>query len=158
VKEDREERYWGRFAPSYDRDGQYVVGDAILEAINERPRREQHLGFAVEFGCGTGCFTKAIARNATKVIATDLSDAMLGVALVEPGRFDNVTIQKADCRASSLRAERDEKDAQGSDTAPVTAGVIDSPRQWPLMLWAVLVVRICMLLGERSAQMVEVKA
>jgi len=76
----REERYWSRFARSYDRDGEYVVGKPILEAILETLSEEQDLGDCLEFGCGTGYFTRAIAGQARHVIATDLSEAMLEVA------------------------------------------------------------------------------
>jgi len=93
----REERYWTRFANSYDRDGEYVVGQLILQSINEKLLKERALGNAIEFGCGTGHFTKAIARNANHVVATDLSDKMLEVARIRLRGFKNVTIQKADC-------------------------------------------------------------
>jgi ubiquinone/menaquinone biosynthesis C-methylase UbiE len=105
VKEYREERYWSRFAASYDRDGEYVVGRAILEAIVENLMKERLLGQVIEFGCGTGYFTKAIAENATHVLATDLSHEMLEVAQTELREFGNITIQKADCRRSSFPAE-----------------------------------------------------
>ena len=104
MKEHREEHYWSRFAASYDRDGEYVVGKTILQAIEEKLQKERSLGHAVEFGCGTGYFTKAIAGNATHVIATDLSDTMLEVARMEIGGFGNITIQKVDCRDSSFSA------------------------------------------------------
>jgi len=119
-----EEHYWSRFAASYDKDGEYVVGNAILQAIQERLRKERSLGHTTEFGCGTGYFTKAIAGNATQVIATDLSDAMLDVARRELAGFGNVTIQKEDCRGSSFPAE-------SFDTAVLInlVHVIESPSQ-----------------------------
>lgn len=124
MKEDREEHYWSRFAASYDRDGEYVVGTAILQAIEERLRKERFLGHTIEFGCGTGYFTKAIVGNAMQVIATDLSDAMLEVARMELGGFGNVTIQKADCRDSCFPAE-------SFDTAVLVnlVHVIENPSQ-----------------------------
>ena len=105
MKEDRDEHYWSRFAASYDRDGEYVVGTGILQAIEKRLRKERSLGRTIELGCGTGYFTKAIAGNATQLVATDLSDAMLEVARIELGRFGNVAIQKADCRDIRFPAE-----------------------------------------------------
>jgi ubiquinone/menaquinone biosynthesis C-methylase UbiE len=106
MKADREERYWSRFARSYDADGEYVVGRSILQAINEALSQEQDLGDAVEFGCGTGYFTRVVARNARHVLATDLSDAMLAVARAQLRDLDDVTIQKADCAHTSFAAER----------------------------------------------------
>ena len=101
----REGRYWGRFASSYDSDGEYVVGRAILQAIVERLLNEQSLGNAVELGCGTGYFTKAIAQRARHVVATDVSDEMLAVAEMQLANYRNVTVQKADCAHTSFRAE-----------------------------------------------------
>ena len=101
-----EERYWSRFAHSYDRDGEYVVGHSILEAILNRLSEEKDLGDSLEFGCGTGYFTRALAGQARHVIATDLADEMLQVARTELSQFQNVTIQKADCAGTDLPAER----------------------------------------------------
>ena len=124
MNEHREERYWSRFAASYDRDGEYVVGKAILQAIEEKLLKERSLGHALEFGCGTGYFTKAIAGNAAHVIATDLSDTMLEIAGMELGGFGNISIQKVDCRGSSFSAE-------SFDTAVLVnlIHVIDNPSQ-----------------------------
>jgi ubiquinone/menaquinone biosynthesis C-methylase UbiE len=105
MKERREEHYWGRFADSYEREGEYVVGKPILLAIEEKLLKEQSLGNAIEFGCGTGYFTKAIARNARHVVATDLSHKMLEIARNQLEEFKNITIQKADCAETSFPAE-----------------------------------------------------
>jgi ABC-2 type transport system ATP-binding protein len=95
-------RYWGRFAPSYNRDGEYVVGQAILDLIVGRLSAEGPWGETVEFGCGTGFFTRAIAPKATHVFATDLSDEMLVVARKELCAYSKVTIRKADCADSGF--------------------------------------------------------
>ena len=95
--EQREEQYWSRFAHSYDRDGEYVVGRSILQAIMKRLSEERDLGEAIDLGCGTGYLTKAITGQAQRVFATDLSDEMLEIARNELGHYQNVTIQKADC-------------------------------------------------------------
>jgi len=105
VKAQREERYWSRFALSYDRDGEYIVGNPILEAIVKRLSDEQDLGDSLEFGCGTGYFTRAMAGQARHVIATDLSDEMLEVAGAQLREFQNVTIQRADCASTDFSAE-----------------------------------------------------
>jgi ubiquinone/menaquinone biosynthesis C-methylase UbiE len=106
MKEHREERYWSRFAHSYDSDGEYVVGRPILQAIEQRLLEEDGLGDVIEFGCGTGYFTGAIARNASHVMATDLSDEMLDVARTRLSEFENVTVRKADCMNTAFPAER----------------------------------------------------
>jgi ubiquinone/menaquinone biosynthesis C-methylase UbiE len=105
VREDREERYWSRFADSYDGDGEYVVGQPILRAIVKGLSEERDLGDCAELGCGTGYFTRAIAGNARHVIATDLSDEMLEVARTQLREFQNVTVQKAECGNTGLPAD-----------------------------------------------------
>jgi ubiquinone/menaquinone biosynthesis C-methylase UbiE len=104
MKEHREEHYWSRYSHSYDRDGEHVVGKRILRTIEEELLKERSSGNAIEFGCGTGYFTKAIARNAKRVVATDLSDKMLEVARSQLRDFKNVTIQKADCATTTFPA------------------------------------------------------
>ena len=94
---EQEEEYWGKFAPTYDNDQEYIVGKAILQAITTKLHKECDLGEVIEFGCGPGYFTKVIARKAKHVIATDLSDQMLEVARVQLQKFQNITIQKANC-------------------------------------------------------------
>jgi ABC-2 type transport system ATP-binding protein len=64
--------------------------------------QERSLGDVVEFGCGTGYWTRVIARNAQQVIATDLSDNMLEVAQNQLRGFRNVRLQKADCARAPL--------------------------------------------------------
>ena len=105
MKKQGEERYWSRFAKSYDRDGEYVVGKHIIRLIEETLAAERSLGNALECGCGTGTFTKAIARNARHLIAADLSNEMLEVARAQLRRFENVSIQKADCQNTSFPEE-----------------------------------------------------
>lgn len=102
VRAHKQERYWSRFAHSYDRDGEYVVGKAILQAIETRLSEERDLGDVVEFGCGTGYFTRAIAGNARHVVATDLSDDMLEIARIQLSEFQNVTTRKADCASADF--------------------------------------------------------
>jgi ABC-2 type transport system ATP-binding protein len=105
VREAREERYWGRFAASYDGDGEYVVGKPILQAIEKRLAAERDLGDCVELGCGTGYLTRAVVGNAQHLTATGLSDEMLEIARTQLRGFQNVTIQKVDCGHTELPAD-----------------------------------------------------
>jgi ubiquinone/menaquinone biosynthesis C-methylase UbiE len=105
LNKDKEEKFWSQFADSYDKDGEYVVGKPIVQAIEEKLLQEKPFGKAVEFGCGTGYFTKAIARNASHVRATDLSDKMIEVARVRLKELKNVTVQKEDCASTSFIAQ-----------------------------------------------------
>ena len=105
MKKYRQGQYWGRFADSYDRNGAYVVGKTILHEIANNLMQDRSLGNAIEFGCGTGYFTKTIAENAKHIIATDLSDEMLEVARKQLRKFKNITIKKMDCANTSLNSE-----------------------------------------------------
>jgi ubiquinone/menaquinone biosynthesis C-methylase UbiE len=102
---ERKEAYWSRFADTFDRDQAYVVGRAVQQAVIKRLSEERGLGKVLELGCGRGCFTKAIAGNATQVLATDLSDQMVEAARAELREFQNVTVQKADCECTAFPRE-----------------------------------------------------
>jgi len=102
MSELKKEEYWSKFAHNYDEGVDYIVGKDIQQEIIKRLLEEHNLGDVVEFGCGTGYFTKVIAKNAEHVIATDLSDEMLEVARTQLKEFQTITIQKADCENVSF--------------------------------------------------------
>ena len=87
-------------------DQEYIVGKRVLDAITERIYKEGELGDVVEFGCGAGYFTRALAKNARQVIATDLSDEMVRMARIHLQGFQNITIHKANCEDTSFPSER----------------------------------------------------
>ncbi len=93
----QDEQYWSKCARTYNSDQEYIIGKTVLHAITEKLYEEGELGDVVEFGCGVGNFTGAIAKNARHVIATDLSDEMLKMARVHLQGFQKITIQKANC-------------------------------------------------------------
>jgi ABC-2 type transport system ATP-binding protein len=88
--------YWSQSTQSYDTSVDKALGDNIRPLINEKLQKENYLGKAVEFGCGTGYFTKTLASKAESVIATDFSDNMLAAAERELDGWDNVTFQNED--------------------------------------------------------------
>jgi ABC-2 type transport system ATP-binding protein len=102
---ERKEEYWSRFADTFDEDQKYIVGEAVQQAVIGRLSEERDLGEVIELGCGRGYFTKAIARNAAQVLATDLSDEMVEAARTELREFPNITVQKADCESTAFPAE-----------------------------------------------------
>jgi ubiquinone/menaquinone biosynthesis C-methylase UbiE len=101
-----DERYWGNVARTYISDQEYIVGKEILGAITEKLSGEGVLGDVLEFGCGVGYFTSSIAKSARQVIATDSSDEMVNMARIYVQKFQNITIQKADCEDTSFPSER----------------------------------------------------
>ena len=104
VEGQTEEQFWSRFSDTYDKDGEYVTGRPVLEAIASRLSREPSSGQALEFGCGTGFFSQAIAQTDGHLLATDLSEAMLKTARRRLGNLPNVTLRKAGCSAGSFAA------------------------------------------------------
>jgi ubiquinone/menaquinone biosynthesis C-methylase UbiE len=105
MTEDEKQSYWGKWAASYDSDGEYVVGAPILQAIEARLLEEHLVGEVIEFGCGTGVFTKGLAVHAKQVLATDLSDDMLDVARSRLAQCRNVTVERCDCRQTSFPSD-----------------------------------------------------
>ncbi|MES9926175.1 MAG: methyltransferase domain-containing protein [Candidatus Thiodiazotropha endolucinida] len=99
------EDYWGRFSETYDRNQEYVVGRELLDEITGELNQLAELGEVVEFGCGTGYFTAAIAEKSTSVLATDLSDNLLEAAKTRLRDHPEVTVQKEDCLETSLMPE-----------------------------------------------------
>lgn len=102
----KKEGYWSKYAHSYDDYAEYVVGKALRQELLRKLSEERELGEVIEFGCGTGYFTKAITGNARHVVATDLSDEMLEAARLQLGELQNVTIEKADCESTSFPSGR----------------------------------------------------
>jgi len=100
------EEYWSKFARTYNNDQEYVIGKAILQTITKKLYEERDLGDVIEFGCGAGYFTKAIAKNARHVTATDLSDEMLEMARIQLQEFQNITIQKVNSEDTSFPSAR----------------------------------------------------
>lgn len=102
---DHEEDYWDRFARTFDEDQRYITGEAIQKAILKELAEEQNLGQVIEFGCGSGFYTQALAKNSTRIVATDLSDKMLEMAQARLKGIENVTFQKANCESTTFPTE-----------------------------------------------------
>lgn len=98
MTKDVREKYWSRYANHYDEYTDYIVGKTLRQALIGKLREEKNLGDVIECGCGTGFFTRAIARNASDVLATDLSEDMLDRAKVTLKRFQNIRYKKIDCQ------------------------------------------------------------
>ena len=99
------EQYWSRFADTYDRNMEYVVGKSLLYQITEELNHLPKQGKVVELGCGTGYFTKTMGQKSQTIMATDLSDSLLEAARKRLGECPNVGIQKENCMETSFPAE-----------------------------------------------------
>jgi len=56
----------------------------------------EHCENALEIGCGTGAFARALARRCKRVVALDLSAEMIRVARSRSSQFENLEFQLAD--------------------------------------------------------------
>ncbi len=97
VKTQNKEIYWSRFASDFEKRNNYVVGELDLTKLKEHLSKEINLGKALELGCGDGAFSKVIATNATKLIATDWSKDMVTMATSKLSHIDWVTVQQENC-------------------------------------------------------------
>jgi ubiquinone/menaquinone biosynthesis C-methylase UbiE len=61
---------------------------------------------ALEIGCGTGAFSRALAVRSERVHALDLSPNMIRVAQERSAQFPNIDFQVADVLALELPAEK----------------------------------------------------
>jgi len=98
---DEQAEFWSSVAEKYDRVVDLQIGGNTRSMLRERVAREGHLGRVVEFGCGTGFYTEALARKADTLLATDISSCMLGLAKRNV-KLTNVTFQTEDCQHASL--------------------------------------------------------
>lgn len=102
---EKEADYWGRFANSYDDRLERMFGKDLRPNLARILENERGLGYTVEFGCGTGYFTRAIAKNAVHVTATDISGSMIGVAKARLKGLDNVSFSIENSESSSFPSE-----------------------------------------------------
>lgn len=98
---DEQAEFWSKVADRYDRVVDLQIGGKTRSMVRERAARERDLGRLVEFGCGTGFYTEALACNADTVLATDISSAMLDVAK-QRVNARNVTFRVEDCQRTSF--------------------------------------------------------
>ena len=102
MEEEKTEEYWSRFADTYDKNQEHVVGKEFLDEIIEELNDLRDLGDVIEFGCGTGLFTETLAQNANQMTASDLSHELLERAKLRLNKNPKITVQKEDCMHTSF--------------------------------------------------------
>src|SRR5262249_39720017 len=93
--------FWSQVAHRYDRVVDAQIGGRTRSMVRDRVAAEGSLGRAVEFGCGTGFYTDALASKADSLLAADLSVGMLEIAKQRVAA-KHVAFQAEDCQATSL--------------------------------------------------------
>ena len=61
---------------------------------------------ALDIGCGTGAFSRRLAKSSEGVLGLDLSPNMIGLARERSAQFPNIAFEVADATARELPAER----------------------------------------------------
>lgn len=101
----KNERYRGEHAGAYDTEIDRILGRSSREAIFKYLLGSGNLGSVIEFGCGPGFFTRAIARRASHVTATDISNPMIDRAKNNLKGCKNVSFQRLNCEDTGLPSD-----------------------------------------------------
>ena len=99
---DVNEQFWGDHALVYDTEIDKVIGRASRQAIYDHLLGLRDLGGVVEFGCGPGYFTRAIAQHARHDTAVDIAPAMLDRARANLADVPNVSFKKENCEHTTF--------------------------------------------------------
>lgn len=91
------EKDWSATATHFDVLQDYVVGDHTTQLVLSKLASIESLGEVLELGCGNGTFTRAVADNARKIVATDCSPEMAAAAGQRLHGLDNVSVEVANC-------------------------------------------------------------
>jgi len=91
------ETYWSRFAADFEKRTDFVVGNDHIELTKAVLSKQTDLGNTLELGCGTGTYSKILAREARHLTATDYSDEMVAFTKQRFESVENVTVEKANC-------------------------------------------------------------
>ena len=101
----KEADYWGRYASIYDDSLEHMFGKDLRLNLARMLENERDPRNAVEFGCGTGYFTSAIAKNAIHVTATDISRPMIEVAKVRLKGLNNISFSIENSESTSFLSD-----------------------------------------------------
>src|SRR5215471_3871531 len=93
--------FWSKVVEKYDGVVDAQIGPRTRSMVRDRLSKEEGLGELVEYGGGTGFYTPVLATESDRVVATDLSPAMIGLAKKRV-TATNVSFQVEDCQNSTL--------------------------------------------------------
>jgi ubiquinone/menaquinone biosynthesis C-methylase UbiE len=94
--------FWSQVATQYDDVVDAQLGKNVRPLIKKRLSQEKSLGHAVEIGCGSGYFTRALAGKSETVVATDFAPGMIDMARAALATCDNVRFQTEDCQNTTF--------------------------------------------------------
>ncbi|MGB9979891.1 class I SAM-dependent methyltransferase [Methanobacterium sp.] len=91
-------KFWAELANRYDSAIDNIMGDKIRPKIREKLNKEDNLKNLIELGCGTGYFTKTLAKKSESIISTDISEEMLSIAREKLKGFEFQVMDCQDCK------------------------------------------------------------
>ncbi len=100
------ENFWEQHAQDFEKLNDYVVGVEDMRLVKEKIAEIKNLNNCLELACGNGTYTKIIAKNATNVLATDLSSQMLHIAKQNLKGFKNIDFKEVDCLNLPFEGEK----------------------------------------------------
>ena len=128
----KEAKYWNKAATTYEAYDEWLA-NSLIQAVSQKLIQEHDPGEVVEFGCGTGLFTKPLAQNAKHIVATDISDEMIKIARTRLEGYQNITVEKADCKNTSFSSGRFDTVFMGN-----LINVIQNPQKALQESWRIL--------------------
>lgn len=100
---EKEYRYWGKFASTFDDDTRYIVGPTVYQEVKRwLVNQFKDMDTVLELGCGTGFFSEMIADKVKHLVATDLAQEMVDRAREKLAGYSNVEVQLEDCYDTSF--------------------------------------------------------
>lgn len=82
----------------YDSAIDIILGEKLRPKILEKLNEEENMGKLIEFGCGTGYFTKTLANKSESLISTDISKEMLEVTKGNLKENKEIEFKVMDCQ------------------------------------------------------------
>lgn len=91
-------KFWAAMSRRYDSFIDDVLGEKIRPKILEKLNEEDNFGNLIEFGCGTGYFTKKLSDKSESIISTDISEEMLDIAQERLKEIEFQVMDIQDCK------------------------------------------------------------
>ena len=104
IKSEKEYKYWGRLASTFNESNLYVTGVKVNQVIRGWLVEQFNEGDVVlELGCGTGFYSEMVIGRVKHLTATDLAPEMIEQAKRNLAQFTNVEVRIEDCYNTSFK-------------------------------------------------------
>lgn len=101
---EKEYKYWGRLASTFNQKYLYVTGVKVNQVIRGWLVEQFNEGDVVlELGCGTGFYSEMAIGRVKQLTATDLAPEMIEQAKRNLAQFTNVEVRIEDCYNTSFK-------------------------------------------------------